>query len=482
MPCTRPLVLVAHALNYRQSGYDPVAWIWTNLLIHGLCSVTVFFILSQFLLPPSVALFGALIFALHPLQSEVVNYVSARSESLAALCYLTSLYCYLRTRHPGPRPALWKTISLFLFSAGLMAKATVATLPACLVIYEAYVWNRARLQQLSIGQIARSQLPYWAICISHLILYQLLSGTQLGEERNPLLQMATQTKGLVHYIATIVMPTNLSVHQQFTESSSPFELAPLLATAAIASLLILLLSLKSRVPALLFGFCWFGLVLLPTSVIPLRILVNDHRPYLALFGPLAAVALILPLRIDLRWALACVTVPFALLSFQRDAIWADEISLWSDAARRGPLMAEAHYNLGFAHHRRGNLGEAMAAYERAVDLSPGYVRAQTNLGAIYRDQGRFTVAAEALEKALESDPRSVATLNNLGLTYSSMGRNEAAIEMYERALRIDAGVAEIWLNLGLSQRDVGLREEALQSLSRALLLDPTLKGGSVGRQ
>jgi len=473
---------VAHALNYRQSGYDPVAWIWTNLLIHGLCSVTVFFILSQFLLPPSVALFGALIFALHPLQSEVVNYVSARSESLAALCYLTSLYCYLRTRHPGPRPALWKTISLFLFSAGLMAKATVATLPACLVIYEAYVWNRARLQQLSIGQIARSQLPYWAICISYLILYQLLSGTQLGEERNPLLQMATQTKGLVHYIATIVMPTNLSVHQQFTESSSPFELAPLLATAAIASLLILLLSLKSRVPALLFGFCWFGLVLLPTSVIPLRILVNDHRPYLALFGPLAAVALILPLRIDLRWALACVTVPFALLSFQRDAIWADEISLWSDAARRGPLMAEAHYNLGFAHHRRGNLGEAMAAYERAVDLSPGYVRAQTNLGAIYRDQGRFTVAAEALEKALESDPRSVATLNNLGLTYSSMGRNEAAIEMYERALRIDAGVAEIWLNLGLSQRDVGLREEALQSLSRALLLDPTLKGGSVGRQ
>lgn len=171
--------------------------------------------------------------------------------------------------------------------------------------------------------------------------------------------MATQTKGLVHYIATIVVPTNLSVHQQFTEPSSLFELALLLATVAIASLLILLLSLKSRVPALLFGFCWFGLVLLPTSVIPLHILVNDHRPYLALFGPLAAVAHILPLRINLRWALACVIVPFAFLSFQRDAIWTDEIGLWSDAARRGPLMAEAHYNLGFAHHRRGNLGEAL---------------------------------------------------------------------------------------------------------------------------
>jgi 4-amino-4-deoxy-L-arabinose transferase-like glycosyltransferase len=65
-------------------------------------------------------------------------------------------------RHPGPRPALWKAISLFLFGAGLMAKATVATLPACLVIYEAYVWNRDR-QQLSIGQIARLQLPHWAI-------------------------------------------------------------------------------------------------------------------------------------------------------------------------------------------------------------------------------------------------------------------------------------------------------------------------------
>ena len=78
-----------------------------------------------------------------------------------------------------------------------MAKATVATLPACLVIYEAYVWNRDR-QQLSIGQIPRLKLPHWAICISYLILYQLLRGTRLGEEKNPLLQMATQTKGLVH--------------------------------------------------------------------------------------------------------------------------------------------------------------------------------------------------------------------------------------------------------------------------------------------
>ena len=477
----RPLILVVHSLNYWKDGYDPAGWIWTNLVIHGLCSWVVFLLLCRLRLPLFISLFGALVFGLHPLQTEVVNYVSARSESLAALCYLTSFYSYLTMRHREVRQMAWMSASLLLFCAGLMAKATVVTLPAALAMYEALVHSRER-RKLGVAPLARAHLPYWIICASYMILYQSIERPYRPEIRTGVSQLATQMKGLVHYLQEVIMPTSLSVYQQFSESASLLEPAPILAAAAVASILGLLLSLKSRVPVLVFGLSWSGLILLPTSAVPLHVLVNDHRPYLALFGAVLATASIIHARIAVRRVVVGVTVLFAILSFQRNAVWRDEVSLWSDAARRGPLMPEAHFNLGFARHQKGELEHALSAYERAVELSPGYVRAQTNLGVICRDLGRFEAAITAFESALRSDPESVATLNNLGLTYSSIRRYDKAIDIFERALKIDGGVAEVWLNLGLAQRDLGLREKAFQSLSRAIQIDPAVKSASISAQ
>ena len=137
--------------------------------------------------------------------------------------------------------------------------------------------------------------------------------------------------------------------------------------------------MRNRLPLLCFGLIWFALALLPTFIIPLHILVNDHRLYLPLIG-LALAGLLPTLRV--RWPLYLLCSLLALLSYQHTPVWRNALTLWQNAAQRAPLMPEAHYNLGHAHHLVGNLDPARHAYERAIELSPRYVLALAELGAI----------------------------------------------------------------------------------------------------
>ena len=155
----------------------------------------------------------------------------------------------------------------------------------------------------------------------------------------------------------------------------------------MASFCLVAWRLRSSAPTLALGSAWFLIALIPTAIIPLHILVNDHRPYLSLFGFVLAF-LSLMSRFKHRQILWALCVVLGLLAHQRDYDWRNEVTLWRAATEEGPMVPEAHFNLGHAHHMRGNLSAALIAYERAVELSPLYSRAQINLGSLYREQGR----------------------------------------------------------------------------------------------
>ncbi|MBN97862.1 MAG: hypothetical protein CME16_01255 [Gemmatimonadetes bacterium] len=466
----RPLVLVAHTLNYAWGAYTPWGYQLLNLAIHVLASLLVLALLCQFRLPPPAALLGALLFGLHPAQTETINYISSRSESMAALFYLGAFYSHLRALAPsGALLRSWYGLSLLAFVLGLLCKAVVITLPLALLFFALLHQKRTRTGKLL--------LPYWILGGIYLLLYFALAGqglTRSAQLRDLSTQLATQSKAFVHYLKLSFAPTTLNVQQQFFTSSSFGESAPLLALITGTSFLSLLYLWRRRAPTLAFGLGWFLLILLPTLLVPLHILVNDHRIYLALFGP----ALILgqagkdP---KLRWMLYPVCLVFSLLSFQRHAIWQDELSLWGDAVKGAPLMPEAHYNLGYAHHQAGAREEARQAYERAVALSPGYARAQTNLGTIYRQEGRTEEAIQAFQSALQAAPETVEALNNLGLIFRSKKHFDEAIALFRRALHLQPKGAEIWMNLGLTYRDQGQRQQAVRALQQAIQLKPALK-------
>ena len=495
----RPLVLVSHALNYRLSGslsaratgYEPAGYLAANLAIHLINSLLVLAILSHLTLSQSIRAFGALLFCLHPLQTEVVNYASARSESLAALFYLACVCCYLQSSSRDRGQRLWFGFSVAFFTCSLFTKEIAVTLPLCLLAVEWYLTRRSQrgwAEQPLLHSITRHwqrQAVFWAILCLYLVVYQsvtdhdwLSPSTAQEAVRSWESQSATQAKALVHYLLGAVFPVRLSVYPQFQESPVLLTPAPLLAASMIAMIGVCAWRFRRSVPAATLGISWFVMVLIPTSVIPLHILVNDHRPYLSLFGFTLAVGALTAHFLRRRRGLWCqfaLCGLFALLAHQRDADWRTERTLWQDAALKGPSVPEAHFNLGHAHHEMGDLSAARVAYEHAVALSPDYTRAQINLGAIYREDGRLEHAIEAFERALAGAPSSIEALNNLGLTHASRGETATAIGLYERALTLQPDKAEVWLNLGLSLRDGGRREEAVAALSRALQLDPQIK-------
>ena len=461
----RPLVVVTYAFNYALSGDTARGYLAFNLAIHCLATLLVFHLLGQLGFARLPALAGALLFGLHPAQTEVVNYISSRSESMAGLFSLAAFSAYLLSLD-APARRLWLPLSLLAFALGLLSKSTALALPLLLLLHHYLLAPRRPL---------KPHLPYWILSSLYVFLYAALSGQGIekaSQVRDFSSQVATQAKALVHYLLLSIMPVHLNIQQQFFTSASLGAALPLL--GLLVSLSLVWWAWRSGSPWVPFALGWFLLSLSPTLVIPLNILVNDHRLYLALFG-MALLAAHWLTESRAHWPLWVLCLLLGVLCFVRAGVWRDELTLWQDAVRRAPLMAEAQYNLGYAYHQAGDLEHARQAYEKAVALSPAYTRAQVNLGAVYREQGALGKAAAAFEQALATEPGMVEALNNLGLVYAGQGQSDRAIALYQQALARAPEQAEIWLNLGLACRDSGRREQAVLALGRAIQLDPALK-------
>ena len=160
------------------------------------------------------------------------------------------------------------------------------------------------------------------------------------------------------------MPVDLNIQQQFFVSESALQLVPLLSLGVIASLAYLIARAR---PALLAFVPLFTVgVLSPTLLLPLHILVNDHRLYLEIFA--LSLLLASPIQQIRPEYIYLIYLLFKGLSLQRGQIWQSDITLWQDAAQKAPLMPEAHYNHAYALHRVGDTDGALDAYRQATHL------------------------------------------------------------------------------------------------------------------
>ncbi len=455
----RPLVLVSYALNYQLGGYAVPGYHLVNLALHALAACMLYRVLSTLGLGKGAALAGGLLFAVYPLAAEPVNYISSRSESLAALLVMGALLCHARS---GTN---WSPGALLCFGAALLSKESAAMAPALLLAHD-WAFRPAALQ-------VRRHVPYWAV----LGLYLLGTGRLVGEAlvdapvRHWAAQCCTQAKALVFYLKLLVLPHPLSVEHQFAASTS-FSEGAVLASLLLVGVLILVATRTLGRPAL-FWLAWMGLALLPTLVVPLNLLVAERRLYLPLAGALGLVLWLsrqqrLPARLLVG---AAVGIGF-LLTVQRNRVWADEATLWEDARLHGPQMVRPYLRLGLVYRQRGAGAAAEQAYRRALELDPANAPAHNNLGNLYRDQGRMADAEGEYRQALALLPRYPEALNNLAALYSKQGRMEEALELYGRAVELGGARGELYNNIGIAQARLGHWADAETALRRSLELKP----------
>ena len=477
----RPAVVTSLALNFAIGGYSSPGYVAANLGIHALTSVVAFRLFVLFGIGLSGSILGALTFGLHPLNTEVINYINTRSESLCGLFYLTAFYGFLRAQLSRETPGTsdtntWAWLSAFSFCLALLSKEIAVTLPFAILLYK---WTTAgqQVSWVTLGGRKRvtNILPYFVILILYFIVRQLVIGNILGNfVRSWVSQFATQSKALMYYVVKVIFPMTLNITPQFAEAPDFWAITPIIAVPTIIGAIVVAVRFRNSAPTVAFSVLWFILLLSPTVLIPLNVLVNDHRTYLATtaFGLLVGWCL---KRHSLRQAWAIGLMAFAVIGFTRDLEWRNDVILWTNAVEDAPLMPIAHYNLGFVYHQAGRTDEARMSYQRALELEPRHMLALNNLGAIYLSDENLDAAETTFETLINLEPESIEALNNLGRIKVTRGNYAEAVALYRRALAVDNQRAEVWLNLGLALRDMGNKKDAFDSLHRAIQLDPNVK-------
>jgi len=387
MPGIRPLLKATYAANWT-SGAGPVGFHAVNVLLHAINALLVREIVVALaprlgISSPLVPLFAALLFALHPAQTEAVTYISGRSVSLMALFLLSCVWFHL-TAEQRDTPWRWRALSVIAFVLALSAKENAWALPLALLLCE------SAKPEFRWGAALRVTAGHWAVLVLLMLVvfcvpaFWRLLGNSL-DTRSLGDNLLTQIDG-IWYLLT----QSLSARVQNIDPDLPVRTAWTTALAIKATVLLAVLAaglaqLRTR-PWLGFGIVWFFVMLLPTNTILPRIdIANDRQLYLALIGPAIIIAVVAERWLPARWSMAAMAAVFIVLgvaTVSRNQDYASEASLWRATARHSPAKGRVWNNLGYALEREGMLDEARTAYRRAIDLDPADFRAQMNLDRI----------------------------------------------------------------------------------------------------
>ena len=464
----RPLVNLSLALNYRWSGLNPSGYRVANLLIHYASALILMIIVRRTLRLPyfggrfpaaaTLAFVTGLLWAAHPLQTEVIAYITQRTELLMAFFYLVTLYSALRywdSALPKTRAA-WLTIAIVICAAGMASKEVMVSAPLVVLMFE---WTFIRR---SFRDVMRESWPlYLGLAATWVLLIALnISGPRSNSagfhlDLSPFVWWATQAKVLWIYLKLAIWPWPLVIYYEMPYLTTWSAAAPwLLLTAA---LLIGSLFLLWRRYAAGFVLTSMFVILAPTSIVPIASEVAaERRMYLALAG-LIALAIAGGYQFAKAWLASSVAtreasdrkslvmlatfsavliVGASLVSALRLAAYADTVTLWQDVLLHQPNNYLATYNLASYFYAHDQFEKALPYYERGLMLHPNDLRARNSYSQTLLRVGRTSEAIRQLEQLVRLYPSYFPAYVDLTKAYIHENRMSDATNVANRALQL----------------------------------------------
>ncbi len=436
---TRPLVNFSYAIDRAVWGPRPFGFHVTNVLLHML-NVVLLFLLARRVDADRqtiggsdgaerrtiVAFAAAALFAVHPMMTEAVGYVSGRSEVLCATFFITALLCGRRWLLDGA--AQWAAPTVLLWIAALATKEPAAMFP---FVFFAYDWLMVPGTAVARRHRIRTvHLPLMGVAaVAGLVRLAILARVEYaGTASLHWPYILVELDVIRRYVALLVYPTGQALFHEVAAIRSAFDPRALVALLSVGALAAVIWRLRRLDPSASLGMLWFLLLLVPSSVLILFDQgepMAEHRVYLASCGAFLAAGsgvgwlIGWARRVGAR-AQAAVAVAFVLvvLSFAadtwvRNAVWSSPVTLW----RESVVLAPAHYRprllLGEALEDEGRRGEAIEEYKTAIRLRPGEPSGYVRLGRSLAEAGRFDDARSQFLRAIEIDPRDRSARESL---------------------------------------------------------------------
>lgn len=492
---TRPLVELTLALNYAVGRLDPRGYHLVNLLIHlaaaltlyGLCRRTPSDTLRPRYGPAAtpLAFSVALLWLLHPLQTESVTYLSQRAEALMGCWALLTLYAVSRMSDSHPRR--WTVVAVTACALGMLSKPVMVTIPILALLYDRTfltgsfqeAWRRRR--GLYLGLAAT-----WALLAAVTVMVVPGDEATVGfriKDFAPWEYAATQPGVVWHYLRLALWPDPLILDYDWPIARTWSAVVP----QAAGLVVLLALSLRAAARRSPVGFlgCWIAGTLAPTSsLFPIADLIFEHRMYLPLagligFGVLGGWAAIrgIARAPHARRALAGVLVlvmasTYAALTIRRNRDYRSELKMWGDTVRKQPGNTRARLSLGYALAQRQRYDEAIAQFNEILRLKPQDTDALNNLGLTMEKMGKWEEAVQYFREGLRVTPNDAQVHLNLGLTYMHQQKSGEAIASFSEAIKIQPRFMLAHYNLATEFLKLGQHQDALTHYQRAVALNP----------
>lgn len=473
--------LIFYYLALHIGGLHPFGFRLINVFLHIGNVLLIFAILSR-LYNKKVAILTASIFAIHPLLSESITWISGGGYAQYSFFFLASFLFYILSK--DIRKYYFLSILFFLFSF-----MSHPVMPASLVLiyplFE-YCFGNFKKNWLKAFPFALLVIAYVLINLSALPQRAATLQNTHYQERgmdNPLIQIPV---AITNYLQLLVVPKDLTLyHSELAYSNFEFILR---AVITLAFFIVTILSIKKS-KSLFFWLSFFTITLLPTLT-PFRFnwIVAERYVYLGSLGLFVVFVLILEwLSKKYRYSLDYTIVVLLLLILMpitmiRNWEWSSEDTLWVATGRTSPSSAENHNNLGDVYGRQGNKEAAIKEFQTAILLKPNYADAYHNLSNAYVEVGMKKEALQGYEKAAQLNPSLWQSYQNIAAIYFTDKDYEKTFEYMQKAIQASPNNLNLYNNLGIIYLDMGDKQKAKDTFMKVLSVDPMNQIANAGLQ
>ncbi|HNQ68868.1 MAG TPA: tetratricopeptide repeat protein [Bacteroidales bacterium] len=499
----RPLSMFTFVLNYHFSELDVYYYHVVNILIHIINAMLVYWLSLLLLSSPTLrnhslvqhkdvfALLVALLFVSHPLATQSVTYIIQRQAAMAALFYLLSIILYFKARLIDKE----KRIKKYFLFLGVLLSAFVAifskenayTLPFVIVLCEIFFLQtekfRINFKDYRIYAIFVVFVSVFIIALTKFswsVLDPIPPAQSMGNiiTITPANYLLTQFSAILKYIQLLVLPIGQNVDHDFPVSMSILELRTIMSLVVLCGIVALAVWLFKKNRIISFGIFWFLITIsIESSFIPITDVFFEHRTYLPSFGffiIFVSLIFILLRKKSRTMPIAIVLIIVSInsvLAFNRNKVWKDDISLWTDAMIKSPNKARPYGNLGVAYGQTGQWDKAIEYYTKSIEISPIYSMIYYNRGVAYANQQNWEFAIADYNKAIEISPDYAVAHFNRGIANSNLGNLEIAINDFSKAIELDPSFTLAYFNRGFAYFNLTKTKEAIEDYSKAIETD-----------
>lgn len=475
-----PITVLTLAWNYQQGRLNPRSYHSTNLIIHVLNTILVFFFI-YFLCWKKiwVSIITAMLFGIHPMHVESVTWISERKDVLYVFFFLASLLFYLR--YTETKKILFLALCFLLFVFSCLSKAMAVVLPLVLLLVD-YFRERKTGKNLLL-----EILPFFAVSlVLGIIALRIQSGSAVAEVQSFTFfhRILFGCYGTIMYLIKFILPVHLSAFYPYPVAdglqslSLFFYLAPLVLIGGLYFIYHFFRQQRFVVFGVLFFIVTIALVLQFISVG--NAMMADRYSYLSYIG-LAFIAgnlfelLVKKYSASRVWIstlmVACIGW-FCILTNLRTKTWTNSDTLWSDVIQKYPAAATAYKNRGNYYGQQGKMDEALKDYKVLLSMNTKDPEVYNNLANIYAAQNQIDESLNASSKAIALKPNYANAYLNRGITYSSVKKYKQAIDDFSKAISINPKNVQSYLQRGLAYYADADFQQAVNDFSQVLLLQP----------